>query len=329
MINIKHSSRIKPWWNRPIVGDVSLFDRFCCLLSSKTVPDLAVSLHNTEMEEIGKIAPTVNMLDNSRYSQNFIFYRKLKHKVENYLDEYRDIHQFVEILHFALHHIHDFHVVNRIELDYKGKSQYELYNFISQQLSINPDPILFINSVENEMKRVINLEMNHSIKEALEKYEKALLNIGKEEIGVNLLSMFKRYKSVKYTIFDILFNLLKELKKQDLQNKELINSVVETHFSELEEMANFIGIPKEMDYHDTLTKIIQYLALNHKYHSRNYRFGQLLENLTKWQKHYKCIIEVREQYPRYSYKLPEEFMQPIPAENIYLKYEDYLLMISQ
>ncbi len=123
-------------------------------------------------------------------------------------------------------------------------------------------------------------------------------------------------------------SILKELKIADLQNFKVVDSMVVDNLVDLEKIAHFIGIPQDANYKDSLAKIIQYLALNHKYHSRNYRFGVLIENLKKWQDYYETIIEVRDEYPRYSYQLPEEFIKPIPAEEIYGKYQDYLLMIS-
>ena len=49
-----------------------------------------------------------------------------------------------------------------------------------------------------------------------------------------------------------------------------------------------------------------------------------MENLLKWQKHHQTITDIRKEYPHHTYKLPAEFTQVIPGENIYEKYKAYL-----
>ena len=43
--------------------------------------------------------------------------------------------------------------------------------------------------------------------------------------------------------------------------------------------------------------------------------------MRRWHPIYKAIISIRSQYPPSEYRQPKVFQQPIPGENIYLKYK--------
>jgi hypothetical protein len=102
--------------------------------------------------------------------------------------------------------------------------------------------------------------------------------------------------------------------------------VVKVNFTKLENLGKLIGIPTKSNEPITHAKILQYIAMCYKYENLNYRFHQLIDNLIKWEKHYKTLLEVRGEYPSYQYYLPEDFMKFIPGENIYQKYQNHLFL---
>lgn len=328
-MNLQPNSEQKPWWNRPLLGNVSLIERILGGINRKQIPELALSLHNTEMEELEKIAPTIQMLDNDKYNKEFLFYINLKNKVDNNLDEYKGLSTFIKILSFAVYHSNYYRIIQRTELDYQGKSQRELYDFIEQQLYTNPDKLVFKKLVNEEIDRLISLIRNEPTKQALNLYKESLEAIAEDEIGLNILLLFKRYKIADYSIFNTISDILKQLKKQDLENLKPLVLVVKVNYEELEKLGKLIGLPSDKTEPITFAKIIQYIALLHKHENLNYRFRQLLDNLKRWQKHYQTILEVRNEYPSYNYQLPDNFLVNIPGENIYLKYRDYLASYHQ
>lgn len=315
---------LKPWWNRPLVGSVSLIERIMGALNPLPLPELALSLHDTEWEELAKITPILTMLDNEQYTPEFLFYLKVKHKLEHNLDDYKGMQKFVNILIFAIKNIHHFRTIKRIELDFHGKSQLILYDFVEEQLNINYDPTIFRQLVNNEIEELLNNINNKAIKKALLSYKMALDAITQEEAGLNLLLLFKKYNISDYAIFTVINDIIKKLKKQDLSNLKALVLVVKVNIDEFDKLGQLIGISHHEDKVITYAKMIQYIALYHRYESIIYRFHQLLEHLQKWHKHYITIVEIRQEYPTHKYKVSSKFIENIPGESIYFKYRDFL-----
>ena len=60
-------------------------------------------------------------------------------------------------------------------------------------------------------------------------------------------------------------------------------------------------------------------------HGKSYiQFEQLVELLKKWEKTYKNIAMVRQEYTSDQYQIPQEFKEDIPGINVYQKYAKYL-----
>lgn len=314
----------KSWWNRPLVGSVSLIERILGALNPQTVPELALSLHDTEWEELEKIVPTLTMLDNDQYSPEFLLYINIKNKLENNLDEYKGLDKFINIFSFAIKNINHFRTVRRIELDFQGKTQLELYEFIEEQLNTNYDPILFRKLVSNEIDQLLKVIVNEPTQKALLSYKMALDAITQEQAGLNLLLLFKKYQIQDYAIFKVVNDILKQLKKQDLENLKALVLVVKVNYDELNKLGQLMGISHQEDLVITYAKIIQYIALSYRYENIIYRFHQLTDNLQKWYKHYETVANIREEYPSHKYKVSPNFLQPIPGESIYAKYKDFM-----
>ncbi|MBL1209008.1 hypothetical protein [Geminocystis sp. GBBB08] len=314
----------KPWWNRPLVGNVSIIERILGALNPQKVPELALSLHDTELEELRKFEPTLRMLDNDQYVPEFLYFINIKQKLEKNIDDYKGIHIFVKIFTFAIKHINDFRTIRRIELDFQGKTQLDLYQFIEEQLNNNSDPLLFKQLVNIEIEELLSIIRNEPTKKALLSYQMALNNINIDQIGLNLLLLFKKYQISDYTIFNTINEILKQFKKQDLTNLKALVLIVKVNYEELDKIGKLIGISHNEDAVITYAKIIQYIALSNRYDNIIYRFQQLLDSIDKWHKHYQTVLEIRQKYPSHKYKVSPKFIEVIPGESIYFKYQDYL-----
>ncbi len=323
-MNLNPDPKQQPWWNRPILGKVSLLERLLSNFNRKPVPELALSLHDTELENLTKIAPTLQMLDNESFSPEFLLYISLKQQVENNQGDYKGLAMFIKILRFAIEKNSHFQTVKKIELDYQGKTQKELYDFVFEQLTSNPDKDLFKEALHNKIEQVISLTRNELVRNALYSYQEALNGIADAEIGLNLLLLFKKYNIANYEVFNVIHDILKQLKKQELDNLKVLVLVVKANYEQLENLGKLIGIPGRNNEPITYAKIFQYIALCYKYDNLNFRFQQLQDNLLQWEKHYRTLKEVREEYPEHEYKLSEQMTQLIPGEFIYNKYKDYI-----
>lgn len=317
-------SQVKPWWNRPLFGSVSLIERIIGILNRQEIPELALSLHDTELEELKKIFPTIKMLDNEQYTDEFLLYIKIKNKVENNLDEYKGLNTFIRIFSFITKHLNYFRVIKRIELDFRGKTQVELYDFIEQQLNLISDPKLFNEMVMDEIDKLLAIIRNEPTKQALLSYKNALDIVTKDEIGLNLLVLLKKYNIIDFSIFNIINTILHKLKNQNLEALKALVLIVKIHYDELEKLGQLVGIPQSDNRVITYAQILQYIALSSRYDSLIYRFNQLLEILNNWNKHYQTLRQIREEYPSHKYKIPASFTESIPGEYIYLKYQELL-----
>jgi hypothetical protein len=323
-MNVKPNNKDKPWWNRPIMGSVSLTERLLRAINKEKVPELALSLHNKELEELNEIVSALERQDDGTFKQEFLDYISIKNKVENSQDEYKGLNTCIKILRFAIEKNIHFRNIHKIELDCQGKTQLELYKFVLEQLDGDLDPVIFKENVQEKIEHLVSITRNELIKDVLGSYLNSLNTIAEDEIGLKLLLLFKKYKRADATIFDIISDILKELKKQDLANLKALVLLVKVNYEQLEKIGILIGIPNKSNQAITYAKIFQYIVFCYKYESCYARFQQLLENLIKWEKHYKNLQEVRQQYPIGKYKLPEEFIKIIPGESIYQKYKDYL-----
>lgn len=323
-MSLESMTENKPWWNRPLIGDISLIERIIGYINRKEVPELALSLHNAELQELEKLTPIIQMQDNNEFGEQFLLYLSLKEKIENNQDEYKGINTFVRILRFAIHRNKHFQNLRRIELDYQGKTQRELYDFVYEQLNNNLDASVFRKTIHQKIDYLLAILKNELIKEALISYRDSLEVISEESIGLNLLFLFKKYKITDYTVFKIISDIIKQIKKQDLTNLKALVLVAKINYEELEKLGHLIGISQKNNEPIVYAQILQYIALSQKYERLNYRFEQLQANLIQWQKNYKTLHTVREEYPSHKYKLPKEFLQIIPGENIYIKYKDFL-----
>lgn len=314
----------KSWWNRPLFGDVSVVERISGALNPLEIPELALSLHDTELEELVKIEPTLRMLDNDQYTSEFLCFMKIKYKLENNLDEYKGLQTFIKIFSFAIKHINDFRTIRRMELDFQDQNQVDLYEFIEDQLNNNSDPILFKTLVTEEIEQLLAMITNEATQKALLSYQAALNKIMVTQIGLNLLLLFKKYQVSDYAIFSIINSILKQFKQQDLTNLKALVMIVKVNYDELDKLGKLIGIHHNEEEVITYAKIIQYIALSNRYEILIYRFQQLLDIINKWYKHYQTVLEIRQKYPSHKYKISPKFIETIPGESIYFKYQDYL-----
>lgn len=322
ILNSEHE--IQPWWNRPVVGKITLSQRLIGFINRQLVPEVSLILHKTELEKLTKIAPTLQMLDNPEFNQEFLGYISIKSQIENNEGEYEGLETFIKILRFGIEKNKYFCTIQRIELDYQGKTQRELYDFVFEQLNNNLDRVIFKRTVIDKVENLISIVKNEPIKIVLENYIHCLKAIASEQIGLDLWLLCKKYNLNNYQLFQIIYDILKQLKKENLTNLKPLVLAVKVNFEELENLGKLIGIPNTMNQEIIFAKILRYIALSYQYEKLNYRFYQLVENLVKWQGHYQILVRVREEYPSYKYKLPEEFMRIIPGENIYQKYQSYL-----
>ena len=206
----------QPWWNRPLFGNVTLWEKFLGALNKQDIPELALSLYDTQLEELKKIEPTLRMLDNEEYSSEFLFYISLKQKIDRDLDEYKGLSHLIKVFSFIVKNIKQFRIISRIELDFRGKTQVKLYDFVAQTLIDYDSSTVVVEIIKEEIKRLVTSIRNEPTKDALFAYESALETLLIKEYSVETLVYLKSNKIINCAVFDVLVQLAKKARKQDL-----------------------------------------------------------------------------------------------------------------
>lgn len=324
-MNEKPQLNEKPFWNRPLFGNISLWQRILGILHRQQIPDSVLSSFDRELESLNKLEPTLRMLDNGQYSDEFLFYMEIKQKIDQNLEEYKGLEHFIKAISFTIKNIKDFHILSRVELDFQGKTQVQLYKFIEEQLNCNSSSKSIRKTIRNKLQESINNTRNQPTKEALISYKQALESIISRKSGVELLCFLKKQNITNYSIFDVFYSLIKETKDQDIQNLKFIVLMVKNKKNQLDQLFTLIGFPELENSSVVYAKIIQYIALSYRYEHITFRFEQFLEILHKWEQHYQEIIKIKEEYPAHKYRHPYNFSDKIPGLSIYLKYKSFLL----
>ncbi len=314
----------QPWWNRPLFGGVSLWERIIGILHRQKVPELTLSLYDEQINAIKKLAPNLQMMDRDYYQGEFLSYMKIKQKVDDRLDEYESLSGYIKAFDFVIKNMKYFQVVSRIELDFRGKTQVNLYDFIAQKLNSSDDNASIKRSILNEIQNTIDRTLNTPMKEAMSSYKSAIDSILKEESDVPNLNFLKQTNVTNYAVFEVIYLIFKKAKKVDVNNLKNITSLLKEEERDLSKLTEKIDFPQENDLHKNYAKVIKYLVLYHRYEKMIFRFEQLLNELSQWFYHYQIIQEIKKEYPSYKYYIPHKFKDKIIAENIYLKYKKLL-----
>ncbi|MDR9403914.1 MAG: hypothetical protein RI580_10785, partial [Halothece sp. Uz-M2-17] len=57
--NQKATAISKPWWNRPLLGNQSLWERLKTIFIREPIPESSIFLHNRALAQLEKITPLI------------------------------------------------------------------------------------------------------------------------------------------------------------------------------------------------------------------------------------------------------------------------------
>ena len=119
-------------------------------------------------------------------------------------------------------------------------------------------------------------------------------------------------------------DLVKKLNQQDLLDHKKLTILVLAHNEVFQKLAPIVGISESEDCPETYCKLLQYMGLVNRHEKAYQQFKKLLVILKKWERPYKNLIMIREQYSPQEYQLPDEFKADIPGLNLYQIYKKYI-----
>lgn len=239
--------------------------------------------------------------------------------------EYQVFNQRVELLRAAIAAKNSFLRLEQTELRYRSRKQQEFYTFITENITEQIDKDEFRDKVKKKLAEVIPLINTEEGRDALQGYLKEVNVISQYNLGLKLLSLFKQYQLANFAVLKTVADIVDRLQSKELLEAKGLISLVLENYDAFEKLSPIIGISETEELPKTYASILQYIGLMERHADSYKEFEELTKVSKKWQKPYKSITLVRQEYTANEYALPKEFSLDIPGLNTYHKYAKYLV----
>ncbi len=292
---------------------------------SPKVPDNAISLHDRTFKQLRSLAYKAEKIASEKFgSEEFMLYVRLKQQVEQGIAEYKTIGESIKLLEVAIAAQSSFLKIESTELRFRSRKQQEFYRFVADNLEDNIDKDEFRNKIKRKLAEIIPLLNSEEGRAALQSYLKEVNQISQHTLGLKLLALFKKYQLADFTILRTISDIVKQLEARDLLSHNGLIVLILEHLEVFEKLAPIIGISEQENSPETYAKMMQYMGLVHRHETAYHDFTRLIKILKKWQKPYKSLLAIRNEYTADKYRLPPEFTKDIPGLAVFKKYEKYL-----
>lgn len=289
------------------------------------VPEGSLTLHNRALKEITLIGNKAEKINNDKFSsEEFLLLVKIKINMSKEAEGYKGLGNCVELLEAAIIAQKSFLRLEQTELRYRSRKQQEFYQYVADILNENLDREAFSEKVDRKQTDILPAITTEEGKAAIATYVKELKILSKYKLGLKLLSLFKQYELKDFSILKRVSDVVEGFQGVDLISSDNLISPVLENYESFEKLGPILGISEADSTPKAYAKILQVIGLTNR-HGRAYlEFEQLVELLKKWEKPYKTIAMVREEYTEDKYTLPPEFKEDIPGKSTYQKYSEYL-----
>ena len=288
------------------------------------VPEKAVTLHNKTFRELKTLANRASRIADEKFgSEEFMIYTKLKKQVEQGVNEYKTIGQSIRYLEVAIAAQSSFLKLESTELRFRSRKQQAFYNFVAETISENLDKDVFRDKVKKKLGQVLPLLNSEEGRNALQSYLKEINEISKHDLGLKLLALFKKYQLADFTILRTVSDITQQLEAQDLFKLDGLTIIILENYNVFEKLAPIIGVSEEEHSPETYAKMMQYMGLVARYSKSYQEFELLIATLKKWEKPYKSLTLIRQQYSASEYRIPQQFSTELPGVVLYEKYKKH------
>ncbi len=313
------------WWNRAVWGKDSLIDSIISKHTKQEIPAVALSLYNKTLGETKQLGLVLEKLDNDKFLEQQFSYlvtskQLIVKEIENSCESINDL---IQLFMSAIYKSNSFQIIKEIESKYRGLKQEELYNFISYLMNQDLDRMRFREWIDKYINKVLVDIKKDTGRKLLLLYRKELYNISETDYDFQLFKLFKEYKVKDYSYIHQIYELVKEIQRENKYSLTELKSKVEQNYLAFKRTSAIIGM-REIEHEiKTYALILQHLALAKKYQNVYPQFAYFIEAIKNWNKKYQVVVFIREEYPKEYYLQPDEFSQEIPGENIYHKYKHF------
>lgn len=290
------------------------------------VPELVEIVHNREMSAVGIFAKKAESIDSDKFSgQEFLMFVKMKYCLARGIEEYAGLDQSIKLLQGAIEAKNSYLTLDQTEFRYRSSKQQDFYQYVESLLASDyEDKAAFQARVAEKLLSTLPQVRTEEGKIALKAYQSELERLADYELGLKLLSLFKTYQLADYSVLRTISDILETFReKQTLDYSSLVVLVI-SKYEVFEKLKNIIGVADNKNKPETYARMMQYIALTYR-HGKSYaQFAELLQVMRQWYLPYRAILDIRQRYPRSSFKLPKQFSEDIPGVAIYDKYRKSL-----
>jgi hypothetical protein len=315
---------LKPWWNRPLVGDLSLWDRLNQLFYKEEIPDSVIGIHDVALSQGTKLFRRAKSIEIEKFgSKEFLAFARIKYDLAQNKKNNQNLEKYAQLLQVGMKTKKSFIALEQIEINHQGKKFNEFYEYVNSLLVKLSTPASFKVYLQPKFAEVYPTMSSEEGKTALCNYVRQLESLSEHELGLRLLAAFKAYKLSDYSILRKVSDMIKNLERQDLLDLKGLKVRIFAERSVFEDLAKIINIPEEERNTDTFSRILQYIALGEKHEASYPKFQELAHLLEVWNENYEAVQSIRGQYQSKRYKKVKTFLQTFPGIDLYDKYKSY------
>lgn len=289
------------------------------------VPDGSITLHNKALKEITVIGTKAEKINDDKFgNEEFKLLLQIKIDIAKKTEDYEKLGYGVELLKAAIAAQKSFLKLESTELRYRSRKQQEFYRYVAEHLEEDIDKEAFAKKVKKKQIEILPLITTEEGRNAIESYVKEVKNISQYDLGLKLLALFKKYELKDFSILKKVSDVVDLLQGQDLLSPKNLISLVLENYEAFEQLAPILSLSEAETTPTTYARILQVIGLENRHGKAYLQFKQLVELLKQWEKPYKTINMVRDEYTSSKYQIPSEFEQEISGIDTYKKYAKYL-----
>ena len=290
-----------------------------------SIPERSLNLHNNSLKEIIRVGNKAEKINDEKFSSDefktLILY---KIDVARGLEGYKELNYKVELLRAAIIAQKSFLKLESTELRYRSRRQQQFYQYIADNLSENIDKEAFTKKVKEKQAELLPLINTEQGREAIHAYAKEINDIGKHELGLKLLALFKKYDLKDFSIIRDISEIVEGIPGHNLLEPKKLIFTVKEYYDVFEKIAPILELSQEESSASTYARILQIVGLMYRHGDSYEQFKELIRLLRKWEQLNETITMVREQFNSREYSIPPEFKKEIPGKSAYEQYADYL-----
>lgn len=314
----------KPWWNRPLVGELSIWERINRIFYKEEIPDSVIGIHDAALREGTKLFHRAKSIEVEKFgSKEFLAFVRIKYDLAQNKAINKNLEKYAQLLQVGMKTKKSFIALEQIEINHQGKKFNEFYEYVNSLLSKLSTPASFKVYLQPKFAEVLPTMTSEEGKTALCNYVQQLESLSEHELGLRLLAAFKAYKLSDYSILRKVSDIINSLERHDLLDMKGLKVRIFSEYAVFEDLGKIINIPQEERNTDTYSRILQYIALGEKHEASYPKFQELANLLERWNENYGAVQSIRDQYPSKRCKKVRTFLDTFPGTDLYEKYKNY------